>query len=103
MSSVLHGLLDNLSGSVATGDSKKVLEILKGGEGRVKELIGKVQNEKIRDTLKKVQSDISQLVQKLTSGEGNLDDVRAFINNSKDKFKQHLADRIKGFAQGKTN
>lgn len=103
MPSVLHGLLDNLGNSVATGDSKKVLETLKGGEGRIKELLGKIQNERIRDTLTKVQADISQLLKKLSSGEGNLDDVRAFINNSKDKLKQHLADKIKGIAQMKTN
>lgn len=90
-----------MSGSVANGDLRKVTETLKASEVRFKELTGKIQNANVREIVAKVQTDITQLLQKLGSGEGNLDDVRAFINSAKDKLKQRLTDRIKEFAQDK--
>ncbi|XP_055306407.1 uncharacterized protein LOC129570726 [Sitodiplosis mosellana] len=101
VASTLQNLLDNLQKNLGTGDLTKLTEILKAGEARLKESIQKVNSDKIRENLTKVEADIAQLVQKLSSGKGSLDDVKAFINNAKDKFKQRLSDRIKEFTQEK--
>lgn len=84
-----------MSENLSTGDLNKVTEFLKTGEARVTELLSKEPNDKVREALKKVQADVGQLVQKLSSSEASLDDVRVFLNNEKEKLKNHFADRIK--------
>lgn len=101
VSSILYNLLEKLGENLSTGDLNKVTEFLKTSEARVTELLSKEPSEKVREALKKVQADVSQLVQKLSSGEASLDDVRVFLNNEKEKFKNRLTDRIKDLSKEK--
>lgn len=100
--SIIHGLLQSLSTSLATGDSKIVIETLQAGENGLKEILPKVNTERARTKITMFINDVSELIKNLTSGQANLDDVRAFLNNAKDKVKQRLAERFKGFTEQKS-
>lgn len=59
----------------------------------------KMNNGQIGEDLKKMHTDITQLIEKLSSGENSTDDVKTFMNNEKTKLKQRIAERMNGLSQ----
>lgn len=91
---VLHGLLDKLGDAISTGDLNNVKDTLQADLVKLMGLIDKIPNEKSKEIFSKVIEDTRALIQKLSSGEANLDDVRAFAQNARDKMKERLAAKI---------
>lgn len=91
----MHGLLDKLGEAVSTGNLNNIKETLQHGLMVLMELFNKIASEKSKEVLSKVIEDTSALIQKLSSGEGSLDDVHAFIENGREKIKERLAAKIK--------
>lgn len=96
---ILNGLFDGLGTKLDSGDTKKITEYLNGGEIRLKNLIEQSQNEKLRDTIKMVLSNASELSDKLTTSKVNRHDVNDFLNGVKERISQRFAERIRKMAQ----
>lgn len=75
-------------------DFSGILQALQEGGNRLRETLPKISSDKIREFISKIMADIGELMKKISSNQGRLDDVRKFIDDAKDGLKQRLADKI---------
>lgn len=92
---ILNKLLDKLYEAVVKGDLEATAEILRATPSQIEELLPKITSAKSRAIISKVIVDINELVERLSVNKANLDDVRAFVYNAREKLTQRLAEKNK--------
>lgn len=88
-------MLEGLSTAVAKGDMGAVNDTLQKGNNHLAELIPKIESQKSREVIIVVKTDLDELISKLSDNKANMDDVRAFLTDAREKLKQRLADKMK--------
>lgn len=92
---VFHNLIDDLNTAVSKSDFSNIRETLQDAGNRLKEMLPRISSDKVREFISKTIYDIAELIKKLTSNQGGLNDVRSFIDSAKDGLKQRMTDKIK--------
>lgn len=87
-------MIDSVNSAVTKSDFSGILQALQEGGNRLRETLPKISSDKIREFISKIMADIGELMKKISSNQGRLDDVRKFIDDAKDGLKQRLADKI---------
>lgn len=91
----LQTLLDGLNTAINKGDMGAVHDTLEKGKNHLAELIPKIESQKSREVITVVKANLDELISKLSDNKANMDDVRAFLNDAKEKLKQRSADKLK--------
>ncbi|XP_055306411.1 uncharacterized protein LOC129570731 [Sitodiplosis mosellana] len=92
---VLYALLDTLNTALLTGDIKTIVDTLKAIADIIREALPKFASEKTREFFNKALDKIGELIENLPKCKTNLQEVRTFANEIKEKLRQRLIDRIK--------
>lgn len=90
--SVLKGIIESIYVAMTTGDLDNVRDTLKNAEHQTRELLPKIRSKTSREIIMEEIIEVNKLIEKLATKEANLDDVRTYITDAKEKLKQQLAE-----------
>lgn len=91
----MRSLVETLNTALAKGDMETVRDTLQAVANTIREMLPKLASEKSREFFAKIITRIGELIGRITTRKANLQEVRTFTNDLKEKFKQRMIERLK--------